>query len=86
MRSESRFGYPWTVWTSAQVRLGVLPRLFVFLGTMTAMHMYGCGSAGNLHYVKGVAMFFCRREDCSVESDGLNHKVDFFSRQQEAIS
>lgn len=55
---------------------------------MTAMHMYrhcGCGSTGNLHYVKGVAMFG-GREDCSVESDGLNHKVDFFSRQQEAIS
>lgn len=63
-------------------------RLFIFLETMTAMHLYrhcGCGSKGNLHYVKGVAMFG-GREDCSVESDGLNHKVDFFSRQQEAIS
>lgn len=53
-------------------------RLFVFFGIMIVMYMYGCGSVGNLYYVKGVVMFFCCREDCSVESDGFNYKVDFF--------
>lgn len=86
--SIAGFGYPWKSINKC-IDLGVLPRLFVFLGTVATMHIYrlcgGCGIAGNLHYVKGVAMFCCR-EDCSVESDELNHKVDFFSRPQEGIS